>query len=123
LGGPDRSIKPPASIAVRVIEVRNPPPPHGKVTAHGGGGEAIGTKRLLDFFEAEGVTLKVITHDRNMSINKMVKDTPYTISQNDVWHAIKNVKKAMKIASMKGKHGRKILMTKWNQLRHTFTGP
>jgi len=34
LGGPNRSIKTPASIAIRVIEVRNPPH-HGKVTAHG----------------------------------------------------------------------------------------
>jgi len=35
LGGPNRSIKTPASIAIRVIEVRNPPH-HEKVTARGG---------------------------------------------------------------------------------------
>jgi len=35
LGGPNRSIKTPASIAIRVTEARNPPH-HEKVTAHGG---------------------------------------------------------------------------------------
>jgi len=35
LGGPKRSIKNPASKAIRVIEVHNPPN-HEKVTAHGG---------------------------------------------------------------------------------------
>jgi len=34
LGGPTRSIKTPASKAIRVIEVRKPPS-HEKVTAHG----------------------------------------------------------------------------------------
>jgi len=35
LGGPNRSIKTPASIAIRVIEVHNPP--HEKVTERRGG--------------------------------------------------------------------------------------
>jgi len=32
LGGPNRSIKTPASIAIRVTEVRNPPPRKGDST-------------------------------------------------------------------------------------------
>jgi len=39
LGRPTRSIKTPVSIAIRVIEVLNPPlPHHEKVIAHGGPG-------------------------------------------------------------------------------------
>jgi len=40
LGGPTKSIKTPARIAIRVTEVRNPSH-HEKVTAHGGGGDYI----------------------------------------------------------------------------------
>ena len=34
-----------------------------------------------------------------MSVNKLVKDTNFTINQNDSWHGVKFIKKAMKTIS------------------------
>jgi len=46
LGGPNRSIKTPASIAMRVIGARNPLN-HGKVTAHAGVGGGLGLYKTI----------------------------------------------------------------------------
>ena len=39
-----------------------------------------------------------------MSINKLVKTQGYTMKQNDSWHGIKTVKKAMKTVSSGDKY-------------------
>ena len=55
--------------------------------------ETLGTKRMYDFFDQESIPIRIHVHDRNLTINKMVKDRGDTITQNDVWHAIKSSKK------------------------------
>ena len=37
--------------------------------------EKIGTKRIYDYFDQNEVPIRIHTHDRNMSINKMVKSS------------------------------------------------
>lgn len=62
--------------------------------------ERIGTVRLYLHFDANDVPIKVHTHDRNMSINKFVRENqPATKNQNDVWHSVKTVKINMKAIS------------------------
>jgi hypothetical protein len=41
------------------------------------------------------VSVKIYAHDRNLSINKFIKDTHFTTNQNDLWHAVKAIKKAI----------------------------
>jgi len=57
--------------------------------------EKIGTEKIYNNLDHQGVSVKVHTHDRNASINKMVKDHPFTINQNDTWHGVKSVKYAL----------------------------
>lgn len=61
--------------------------------------EAKGTERIYQYFTEKDVSVKVHTHDRNMSVNKMVKTTNFTVNQNDSWHGVKSIKKAMKTIS------------------------
>jgi pyoverdine/dityrosine biosynthesis protein Dit1 len=39
--------------------------------------------------------LKIHSHDRNMAVNKFVKETQFTTNQNDLWHAVKPVKQSV----------------------------
>ena len=39
-----------------------------------------------------------------MSVNKLVKDTNFTVNQNDSWHGVKSIKKAMKTISSRPKY-------------------
>ena len=61
--------------------------------------EAKGTEKIYQYFTEKDVSVKVHTHDRNMPVNKMVKDTRFTLNQNDSWHGVKSIKKAMKSIS------------------------
>ena len=54
---------------------------------------------MYQYFTEKDVSVKVHTHDRNMSVNKLVKDTNFTVNQNDSWHGVKSIKKAMKTIS------------------------
>ena len=58
--------------------------------------ERIGTKKLYSYFDDQDVSVAVHVHDRNMSINADVRTKPLTVNQNDVWHAIKALKKSLK---------------------------
>ena len=59
--------------------------------------EKLGTIRLYEHFQRKGYHIAVHAHDRNMSINKYVKDHHKdTINQNDTWHAGKSVEKLVK---------------------------
>ena len=57
--------------------------------------EQIGTAKIYQALGTKDVTVRVHTHDRNMAINKFVRNQPLTVNQNDTWHGVKSVKKAM----------------------------
>ena len=63
--------------------------------------EKHGTEIIYRDLDRKDVTVKVHTHDRNMSINKLVRDRNkgFTCNQNDTWHGVKSVKKAMSAVS------------------------
>ena len=64
--------------------------------------EKIGTERIYDYFDQNEVPIRIHTHDRNMSINKMVKvqhKEDGVLNQNDKWHALKNLKKGLNAIS------------------------
>jgi hypothetical protein len=42
--------------------------------------------------ESSNVSIQIHSHDRNMAINKFVKETQFTTNQNYLWHAVKAVK-------------------------------
>ena len=66
--------------------------------------EKLGTEKLYAYFDSKDVSLNVHTHDRNMTINKLVKTQGYTVNQNDSWHGVKTIKKAMKTVSSGAKY-------------------
>lgn len=57
--------------------------------------ETLGTKRVLDKFEEKNIEINTWIHDRNVSINKELK-VRGICNQNDLWHAIKPVKKSLR---------------------------
>ena len=61
--------------------------------------EAKGMENIYQYFTEKDVIVKVHTHDRSMSVNKLVKDTYFTVNQNDSWHGVKSIRKAMKSIS------------------------
>ena len=58
--------------------------------------EKYGTELIYENFASKDVTIKIHSHDRNLSINKLIKDKEETINQNDLWHAVKTIKKSIK---------------------------
>jgi hypothetical protein len=56
--------------------------------------ETVGTRAVMDMFDEKNIGIHMWIHDRNMSINKLVNDR-YIINQNDLWHGVRNLKKAM----------------------------
>jgi hypothetical protein len=81
--------------------------------------EKLGTERMYEYFEQKGVSVRTHAHDRNMSINKYVRDNQVlTTNQNDPWHCIKSLKTAVKgIGSgpqyLRGKTWHSQLEDKW----------
>jgi hypothetical protein len=69
--------------------------------------ETLGTVQLLDEMNDKNIGINVWIHDRNMSINKALK-TRGISNQNDIWHAIKSLKKKLKQVSSGAKmhHGK-----------------
>ncbi|CAC5381790.1 unnamed protein product [Mytilus coruscus] len=61
--------------------------------------EKMGTQLIYQYLEEQDVQVNVHSHDRNLSINKLVKNKGIITNQNDPWHAIKKVKVAMKKVS------------------------
>ncbi|CAC5410848.1 unnamed protein product [Mytilus coruscus] len=66
--------------------------------------EKLGTQRIYHYLEEQDVQVNVHSHDRNISINKLVKDKEIITNQNDPWHAITKVKVAMKRVSAGSKY-------------------
>ena len=50
------------------------------------------TQRIYENFESEDVTINVHTHDRKLSVNKLVKSRAMKTNQNDCWHGLKSLK-------------------------------
>ena len=57
--------------------------------------ELLGTKRALEYFDEKQVLVQGVAHDRNTSVNKLVKDRGEK-NQNDRWHGVKSFKKKLK---------------------------
>lgn len=62
--------------------------------------ETLGTEKIYNDLDKQ-VSVNVHTHDRNMAINKFVKEREHGLvcKQNDIWHGIKSVKKALTLIS------------------------
>ena len=70
--------------------------------------ERIGTDRIYKHLDEKGVAVGVHCHDRNLSINKYVREETDAINQNDTWHCVKSVKTALKeVASVTASSERK----------------
>ena len=54
--------------------------------------EKLGTDKIYQKLEQQNVMIRAHTHDRNMAVNKLVRDSNI-VNQNDVWHAVKALKK------------------------------
>ena len=66
--------------------------------------EKLGTVKILNEFEEKSITIDIWIHDRNVSINKELSARDI-MNQNDLWHGIKGLKKALqKIAAGPKKH-------------------
>ena len=52
---------------------------------------------MYDDLDSKNISVNIHTHDRNMSINKFVREREhgFTRNQNDLWHGIKSVKKTL----------------------------
>ncbi|CAC5383448.1 unnamed protein product [Mytilus coruscus] len=61
--------------------------------------ERLGTEKIFNYLHENDVTVNVHCHDRNLSINKYVRENTEAINQNDVWHCVKSVKSALKKVS------------------------
>lgn len=59
--------------------------------------ETTGTRKIYEDFDNRDISVNVHTHDRNMAINKYVRKREYgfTCNQNDLWHGINSIKKAL----------------------------
>jgi hypothetical protein len=63
--------------------------------------EIIGTRKIYDDLENRDISVNIHTHDRNMAINKFVREQEheFTCNQNYLWNGIKSLKKALTITS------------------------
>ena len=53
--------------------------------------ERLGTPNINENMESKNVSIKIHSHDRNMAVNKFVKEAQFTTNQNDLWHAVKKI--------------------------------
>ncbi|CAC5400295.1 unnamed protein product [Mytilus coruscus] len=51
--------------------------------------ERIGTDRVYTYLAEKEVAVGVHCHDRNLSINKYIREETDAINQNDTWHCVK----------------------------------
>ena len=69
--------------------------------------ELIGTKRIYEHLKSKDVAVRIHAHDRNLSINKFVRENGESVvNQNDPWHAIKALKKSVTDISTSAKKRR-----------------
>lgn len=58
--------------------------------------EKLGTEKIYKHLKDQEVNIGVHAHDRNLSINKFIREECDSESQNDTWHAVKSMKAALK---------------------------
>ena len=58
--------------------------------------ERLGTEKIYNYLHDKDVTVNVHCHDRNLSINKFIRENTEATNQNDTWHCVKSVKTALK---------------------------
>jgi hypothetical protein len=58
--------------------------------------ERIGTENIYKDLKNQEVSIGVHAHDRNLFINKFIREECESESQNDTWHAVKSIKPALK---------------------------
>lgn len=58
--------------------------------------EKLGTEKIYRHLKDQEVNIGVHAHDRNLSINKFIREECDSESQNDTWHAVKSMKAALK---------------------------
>lgn len=58
--------------------------------------EKLGTVKIYQHLKDQEVNIGVHAHDRNLSINKFIREECDSESQNDTWHAVKSMKAALK---------------------------
>lgn len=68
--------------------------------------EKLGTKNVLDKFEEKNIGVNLWIHDRNTSVNSLLREKQIK-NQNDLWHAVKNTKKTVQkvTTGAKKRHG------------------
>ena len=57
--------------------------------------ELIGVKDFYEYMDTKDTPVRIHVHDRNMAVNAHVKKLNGPINQNDRWHGIKSLKKAI----------------------------
>ncbi|CAN7979092.1 unnamed protein product [Ixodes persulcatus] len=58
--------------------------------------EALGTRRLYEYFRERNITVNDHSHDRNTTVNKLIREQNGPTNSNDRWHAAKGTLKGMK---------------------------
>ncbi|CAC5378964.1 unnamed protein product [Mytilus coruscus] len=58
--------------------------------------EKVGTVRIYQYMKDKDVRVGVHCHDRNLSINKYIREETETLNQNDTWHCVNAKKTAVK---------------------------
>ena len=69
--------------------------------------ELLGTQRIYDYLERHengSVSVRVHSHDRNMSVQSWVRGDKDTEVTYDTWHASKNMAKEIKCVCTGSKH-------------------
>ena len=69
--------------------------------------ELLGTKKIYDYLENQeggSVSVRVLCHDRNMSVQSWVRGEKDTAITNDTWHATKNMAKEIKCVFSRPRH-------------------
>ena len=54
--------------------------------------EKIGTERMYSYMDEHDTKIGIHCHDRNLSINKFIRESTDSVNQNDTWHCVKAMK-------------------------------
>lgn len=58
--------------------------------------EKIGTENIYKHMKNQEVNIGIHAHDRNLSINTLIREECESESHNDTWHVVKSMKSALK---------------------------
>jgi len=62
--------------------------------------EKIGTERIYSYMDENDPNIGIHCHDRNLSINKFIRERTDSVNQNDTWHCMKAMETSLtKISS------------------------